>query len=422
VLIIPWHVPAGRASIGGAPAPLQPERVAALLPTKVGPGGLPMTGKALDVLAPLDEAMEKIMLRHGIPGASVAITKNGKLVFARGYGWSHFERKELASPISLFGLASVSKCFTALAVLKLVEEGKLKLDQKAFDFFKGLKPPPRMVVDPRLGQITIRQLLNHTGGWDRDKSGDPINWSYQVSQRLGVPMPIGDEHLIRFMLGVPLDFAPGTRAVYSNFGFILLGQIVARVSGQPYEEYVRIKVLKPMGIQAARMHDREGTYFKGEARRYNPGFLQAMPPYNLPWTDASGGWTASAVDLARMMTALDGSRTGKPFLPDELMNEMMAPPPPPVKSRPDGSHFGLGWDTVKKLPKGNGYQKGGAWPGVRSAVKHRVDGVDTVIVSNALAQLDQLDFQMANDAIREVHEVMNDIKEWPKVDLFEEYR
>src|SRR5262249_29073068 len=146
-----------------------------------------------------------------------------------------------------------------------------------------------------------------------------------------------------------------------------------------------------------------------------------MPPYNLPWTDSSGGWSASAVDLARMMTALDGSRTGKPFLPDELMKEMVAPPPAPQKPRPDGSHFGLGWDTGKKLADGNGYQKGGSWPGVRSMVKHRVDGINTVILSNAVAQLDQLDFQVANDAIREVHEVMNDIKEWPRIDLFENF-
>ena len=76
---------------------------------------------------------------------------------------------------------------------------------------------------------------------------------------------------------------------------------------------------------------------------------------------------------------------------------------------------------MKKLAEGNGYQKGGSWPGVRSMVKHRVDGVNTIILSNALAQLDQLDFQVAQDAIREVNEAMEDIKDWPKIDLFENF-
>src|SRR5262249_19003342 len=156
-------------------------------------------------------------------------------------------------------------------VLKLVEEGKLSLDQQAFALLKPLKPPPGARVDPRLLRITIRQLLNHSGGWDREKNGDPINWSLQISRRLGVPMPINEDHLIRFMLAVPLDFDPGTRQVYTNFGYVTLGQIVARVSGQPYEQYVRKTVLGPMGIKAMRMHDRENRYFKGEARRYNAG-------------------------------------------------------------------------------------------------------------------------------------------------------
>src|SRR5262245_5071073 len=374
LLLLPWRAPGERASAArGEEKPAAKETK----PTK-GPGGLPLTGKGVAALAPLDAAIEKIMLRHGIPGAALAITKDGKLVHARGYGWGLYEKHEATTPETLFGLASVSKCFTALAVLKLVEEGKLRLDDKAFDLLKHLKPPPRAPVDPRLAKVTVRQLLNHTGGWDKDKSGDPINWSLQVSLALGVRMPITEDHLIRYMRGVRLDFDPGTKAVYSNFGYVMLGQIVAKVSGQPYEQYVRAKVLKPMGIQSARLHDRDGRYFQGEARRYNAGLMQALPAYNSPWTDASGGWAASVVDLARMMTALDGSRTGKPFLGEAMMKEMLAPPPAPLKPRADGTHFGLGWDAVQKFAKGHGYSKGDAWPGVRASVKHRADGVTTV--------------------------------------------
>jgi N-acyl-D-amino-acid deacylase len=428
LVAVPWHAPAEGVPEKvvernvARPAQKEPDRpIDVPRPVEKRPGALPITGKAVAFLAPLDVAMERVMLRHGIPGAALAITKDGKLVFAKGYGWANYENTEVATPETLFGLASVSKCFTALAILKLVEEKKLSLDQSAFAILKHLRPPRGAVVDPRLAKITIRHLLNHSGGWDRNRSGDPINWSWQVAQRLGVRMPINEDHLIRFMLGARLDFDPGSNAVYSNFGYIMLGQIVAQVTGQSYEEYVRESVMEPMGIRGARLHDREGRYFQGESRRYNPGLLRAMPPYNMPWTDASGGWAASAVDLARFMTALDGSR-GKPFLGPALMKEMLAPPPAPLKPRPDGTYFGLGWDVVQQLRLGHGYLKVGSFPGVRASLKHRVDGINAIVLFNAVMEPDPLDMRIVNEATHEIQEVLLGVKEWPKVDLFKGYR
>lgn len=415
VLVLTWPAPTerGPATAHGAQKGRGPVK---------GAGGLPITGKGPAALAPIDLAIEKSMLRHGVPGAALAVAKDGRLVYARGFGWGFYEKNDLATPQTLFGLASVSKVFTALATLKLAEEGKLRLDDSAFALLGYPKPPPRIVPDPRLVKITVRQLLNHTGGWDREKSGDPINWSFQISQKLGVPMPINEDQLIQFMLGVRLDFDPGTRAVYSNIGYIMLGQIIARITGMPYEQYVRTAVLKPMGIERPRLHDREGRYFSGEARRYNAGLLRAMEAFNMPWADASGGWAGSVVDLARMMTAVDGSRTGKPFLGAAMMKEMLAPPTAPVAPRADGTYYGLGWDAVQVVAKGEGYAKGGSWQGIRSLVKRRFNGIITVAVCNAQAQMDQLDLRVANDALKEVHEAVAEVKEWPKVDLFEEYR
>lgn len=387
-----------------------------------GPGGMPITGTGPAALAALDLAVEKILLRHGVPGGAMAVAKDGRLVHARGYGWAFYEKNELATPQALFGLASVSKPITALATLKLAEEGKLRLDDSAFALLGYPKPPPRIVPDPRLVKVTVRQLLNHSGGWDRDKSGDPVNWSFQVSRALGVPMPINEDQLIQYMLGVPLDFDPGTRAVYSNIGYIILGQIIGRVSGTPYEQYVRSAVLKPMGITRARLHDREGNYFSGEARRYDAGVVRALPPFSMPWLDAAGGWAGSVVDLARMMTAVDGSRTGKPFLGAAMMKEMLAPPPAPVAARPDGTHYGLGWDAVRILEGKPSYAKEGTWQGARAVVKRRFDGINMAFVCNAQARLDQLDLRIANDALKEVQAALADVKEWPKVDLFEHYR
>jgi N-acyl-D-amino-acid deacylase len=416
VVALTWHGPVDRtAASGAAYVEEEPKGVR-------GPNGLPITGKGLEALTPIDHAVEKILLRHGIPGGSLAVAKDGKLVHARGYGWSYHEKNEQVTPLTLFGLASVSKCFTALATLKLVEEGKLSLESRAFELLKHLPVPAGVRPDPRLATITVRQLLNHSGGWDREKSGDPINWSMQVARGLKVRLPITEDHLIRYMYSVRLDFDPGTRQVYSNFGYVMLGQIVAKVSGVPYEQFVRTVVHRPMGIDRARLHDREGRYFKEESRRYNAGVMYALPAYNSPWTDASGGWAASVVDLARMMTALDGSRTGKTFLGAAVMNEMLAAPAAPLAPRADGTYFGLGWDAVQKFPKGYGFTKGGSWPGVRASVKRRADGVITAFAYNALVHMDNLDHRIANDALKEVQEAVAEIKEWPKVDLFEDYR
>jgi N-acyl-D-amino-acid deacylase len=380
----------------------------------------PVMGKAAPVLAPFDAAVEKIMMRHGIPGAAVAITKDGRLVLAKGYGWAEFDRNQPVRPDTIFGLASLSKCFTTQAILKLVEDDKLKLDDKPFEILKHLQPPRGARVDPRLANITIRHLLTHSGGWNRNISGDPISWSRQVAQVLGVRPPISDEHLIRFMLGVPLNFDPGTDSQYSNFGFVLLGRVIAQVSGKSYEEYVRETVLKPIGMKQTQMHDRQGRYFQGEARRYVAGADQVIPQTPMPWAEASGGWSSSVVDLARFMTALDGSR-GKAFMKPETAKLMVAPPEAPLKLRPDQSYFGLGWDTVQKLPAGYGYFKGGSWPGIRSSLRHRVDGINLIVLLNASMEPDQLDGRIYADMARDVHEAVVQVGPMPDFDLFKEF-
>lgn len=405
----------------GAVAAREPVGAKGPEPVK-GPGGMPISGKGHAALAAIDLAVEKILLRHGVPGGALAVAKDGRLVYARGFGWSYYEKNEVATPETPFGLASVSKTFTALAILKLAEEGKLRLDDSAFALLRYPKPPAGVLPEVRLDKVTVRHLLNHTGGWDREKSGDPINWSFQVSRALGVAMPITEEQLIRYMVGVRLDFDPGTRAVYSNVGYIILGQVIAAVSGMPYEQYVRTAVHKPMGIASARLHDRDGRYFTGEARRYNAGLLRALPAFDMPWLDSSGGWAGSVVELARMMTAVDGSRTGKPFLGEAMMKEMLAPPAAPIARRPDGTYFGLGWDAVQVRDKAQAYGKEGVWQGSRAVVKRRLDGVVIAFVFNALAQMDPLDLRIASDAFREVQAAVAETRDWPKVDLFGEYR
>src|SRR5262249_21325163 len=139
----------------------------------------PITGKAGPGMEAIDRAMKAIMTRHGIPGGAAALAKDGRLVFAKGYGWADLTR-EPAPPDTLLGMASLSKPITALAILLLIEQGKLKLDDRWVDLLRHIQPPAGARMDPRLKDITIYQLLNHSGGWDRKVSGDPVNFSVPV--------------------------------------------------------------------------------------------------------------------------------------------------------------------------------------------------------------------------------------------------
>src|SRR6185503_7256579 len=212
---------------------------------------------------------------------------------ARGYGWSDLESNAFVKPDTVFGIASLSKPFTATAVLKLVEQGKLKLDDKPFVLL-DIKPFPGVVPDPRLQDITVRHLLLHAGGWNAAASGDPLNWTKQVQFLRGDPAPVSAKELISFTMGAPLDFDPGTEVRYSNFGYIVLGEVIEKASGQSYEKYVQENVLKPAGITHGRLHPLRGKYFANEARRYIAGSEFELPPWRQKYADAAGGWTMSA--------------------------------------------------------------------------------------------------------------------------------
>ena len=142
---------------------------------------------------------------------------------------------------SLFRIASVSKPITAVAILQLVERGKLKLSDKIVDV---LKMEPHLEegakLDERWKDVTIEHCLLHTGGWNRDKSYDPMFQAPRMAKSLEVELPIEPAHVIRYMLGQPLDFDPGAQYAYSNFGYCLLGRVIEKVIG-PALRNVRAK-------------------------------------------------------------------------------------------------------------------------------------------------------------------------------------
>jgi N-acyl-D-amino-acid deacylase len=416
---------AGLAGAGGlaAVAPvsgLQGSAQAAAQKDRPVETAIPINGKAGPGMEPLDEAMLRIMDRHGIPGAALAIAKGGKLVLAKGYGWASIASGEIVKPDTRFGLASISKVVTAVAVLKLVERGKLGLNDRVFDILNDLKPPPGARVDPRLAEVTVHHCLNHSVGWDRALTGDPINWEPQICRAFQIRPPLTPRQFLSFMLTVPLNFRPGTDAKYCNVGAIILGEIIAKLSGQAYDRFVFENVWKPMGVARAALLGFDGKYAVGEAVRHLAGTLIALPPANLPMVSASGGWIASVVDMARFLTNMDGSR-GEPVLSEKLRLAMVEPPPEPIKPRADGTWFGLGWDMAVLKGKEFGYFKDGSYQGMRTYMKRLPNGVNWVLLYNASMEFDSLDLNMAAATIQEVRRLIESLEKHPDVDLFKEY-
>jgi CubicO group peptidase (beta-lactamase class C family) len=381
---------------------------------------IPVKGKADPSLKLFDTAMIKIMERHGIPGAALAIAKDGKLVLAKGYGWSNVAKSEPVGPDTLFGLASLSKSLTAAGILKLVEQGKLGLDDPVLDYLKHIKPARGGRADPRLRTVTIRQCLNHSGGWDRAVHGDPVNWEPQICRAYGVRPPLSPAQFISFAMTLHLNFKPGTDAKYSNVGYIMLGEVIAKVSGQAYDRFVLDNVLKPMGIKQAGLHAFDGKYMAAEAVRYLAGTFIALPALLFPMISATGGWSASVVDMARFLTNLDGSR-GEPVLSEKARKLMLEPPPRPLKPRPNGTYFGLGWDSVLVKDKAFGYFKDGSYQGMRTFMKRLPNGLNWVLLYNASFEFDPEDLQIAGNTVQEVRKLVEGIGKLPDIDLFKEY-
>ncbi|MGA2864407.1 MAG: serine hydrolase domain-containing protein [Verrucomicrobiota bacterium] len=392
-------------------------------------------GNKLPLAEAFDREMERFMSARKVPGGALAVLKDQRLVYVRGYGWGDREKKEPVKAESLFRIASISKPFTAAAVLKLSESRRLDLEAPVLELVrlepvlaKGKQP------DARWQRVTVRHCLHHTGGWDRAASGDPMFRSGEIARAVGVPAPANQEAIIRYLLGQPLDFEPGARYAYSNFGYCLLGRVIERVSGQPYEQFVRQAVLAPMGIRRMRLGvslasgraEGEVRYYTPNNRR-SPSVFPGQPakvpePYGsfcLEAMDAHGGWLASAVELARFAAALQAP-AGNASLQADTRRIFYEPPAPPVSRKADGSladyYYGCGWNV---RPVGNqgraNYWHNGSLPGTFTLLVRRFDGLSWAALFNQRSESSRLPDGAIDSAL---HRAADAVAEWPADDLF----
>jgi N-acyl-D-amino-acid deacylase len=395
------------------------------------------TGGEDQRMAGFNRMMRSFMEKHRVPGAALAVTERGRLVYARGYGYADVATQEKVAPTSLFRIASISKPITAVAILQLVEKKRLSLDDKVFDILKyepHLEPGTKF--DERQRRITIRHLLQHRGGWDRKLSFDAMFQSVRFAKLLDVRPPAGPDEVIRSMLGHQLDFDPGRRYAYSNYGYCLLGRVIETLTGKTYDEYVKQHVLAPLGVTRmrigkTRLEDRQ----PGEVRYYAPDrdtsvfaedLNERIPrPYGawyLEAMDSHGAWIGSAVDLARFASTFDDPQNCK-ILERKSIEAMFARPPGLAghdeQGRPKEVYYSFGWmNRVVGDGKINRWHTG-SLGGTAALLVRRHDGRNWILLFNARVSPYASHLGRAVDAL--VHQAANEVERWPDVDLFSKY-
>jgi N-acyl-D-amino-acid deacylase len=366
-------------------------------------------------------------------GAALAVAKDGRLVYARGFGYADPSVMTPVQPHALFRIASISKPITAAAILRLIEMGKLKLDDAAFELLK-LAPLKGSEEDARLKKVTIRELLQHTGGFDRDKSFDPMFQPIKIANAFKATPPAEPQQIVRYMLGQKLDFDPGNRYAYSNYGYCVLGRVIEKVTGKGYEAFVRAQVLNPLQMADTQL-GKTLQRAKGEVKyidlkgRTAPAVVgpklgkQVPLPYGawyLEAMDAHGGWLSSAPDLVRFAASFDRPEKS-PILKADSIRTGFARPAGLAghdkNGKPLDVYYGCGWQVRVVNSKGavNTWHTG-ALDGTATLLVRRSDGLCWAVLFNARENQRGQNLTGLIDPL--VHGAADRVKRWPAKDMF----
>jgi CubicO group peptidase (beta-lactamase class C family) len=353
---------------------------------------VPMTGSELQGMSAWDTAAENFMTGQGIPGGTLIVGYEGRVLLERGYGYANVASKAPVEPTDAFRLASVSKSLTYAAIGQLIAQHKLTLNEKPFTtVLRSLRGPHgEKPVDRRVYDITIKDLLEHKGGWDISKIGfDPTTPTPAMYKAMGInekKTTMTAEQDIEYMLGQKLNFTPGTKSVYSNLGYTVLGDIIAHVMHNTYGAAMHNLVFGPLGMTHTAMAlnppTRKRKTFPDEVTYYGQTVYDtgSQSPYSKtnPQTTGWGafGTVSTAQDLLRYATIVSGNVPGTKPWPDPDPTDSAA-----ISARPGG---GFGAFT-------------GSEPGVSTAI-----GVDHAVIwvflGNSRNPEKTLDYNLFADA------------------------
>jgi CubicO group peptidase (beta-lactamase class C family) len=304
--------------------------------------------------AKIDEYVRSEMQAQQIPGVALAVVRDGKVVLARGYGLANVEHQVPVKPETIFQSGSTGKQFTATAVMLLVEEGKLSLDDKITKYFTDAPETWR--------DITVRHLLTHTSGM----TDYPPDFDYRRDYT--------EEELFQRVKTVPLAFQPSEKWSYSNLGYVTLGILIHKVSGKFYGDFLQERVFKPLEMSTARIineadivPNRAAGYrlVKGQLKNQN----WVSPSLN---TTADGALYLTVYDMAKWDAALYSDK----LLKRSTLEQMWTP----VKLSNGKTHpYGFGW-MLGEVRGHRIIEHSGSWQGFKAQITRYVDDKLTVIV------------------------------------------
>jgi CubicO group peptidase (beta-lactamase class C family) len=366
----------------------------------------------------IERGFNAFMRRWHIAGASVAISKDGRLVYARGFGYADIDKYEEAQPFHRFRIASISKLVTAVAVMNLCEEGVISVNDKVFGptgiLNDSLYSSPR---DKRVYSITVGHLLGHRGGWT-PRYGDHMFLTQVIAKGLEKELPLSTPDYVRFALNKNLHFTPGSGRSYSNLGYAILGMVVEKASGMSYGDYCQKAIFEPLGIYDFALGGNllsqrlvnEVRYYEHDAAipKISVYGTEEIVPASYGGNDieslgGAGSWVATAPDLMRFMLAIDGLGYNNDLLSEETIEFM---------TNEKNGYAPLGW----KATMGNGvWWRTGSFPGTTAMMKRLPGGISWVVLFNTSAWNGP---ELTNDINGMMSRLLSQVKEWPDQDLF----
>ncbi len=333
----------------------------------------------------MDSIMERYLRRWEINGAQLAISRNDSLLYVRGFGKA--DEGVAMQPGHIMRMASVSKLMTAVGIMKLCDMGKLRLSDRVFGPHGILSDTAytRAISDKRYLDITVEQLLRHKAGFT-NYAGDPMFSTRYIMMQNHLTEAPDHRTLLGIVLRRRLGYTPGTARRYSNLGYMLLSEIIARRSGMSYERFMRTRVFEPAGCYDFHI---AGNYYRdrrpNESRYYM--HLTCKPTYefnnsgrlvekcygenDIPRLAGAGAWCASAAELCRLVASIDGC----PVVPDIISRRSVEAM---TREMPDHD-FSLGWNYT---PKGKPWVRTGSLVGTSALVIRYPDGECWVFITN----------------------------------------
>ncbi len=328
--------------------------------------GMSLPGKAADFRGAVDRYLRAEMQRQHIPGIALAVLKDGKALYVKGYGSATLEHPVAVTPNTVFQVGSVGKQFTAVAVMLLADEHKLNLEDPLSKYLPE--------VPASWDKITLRLMLNHQAGIPQ----------YTTPQRqvLDLSHDYSDTELIQLAISQPLDFEPGTDVSYSDVGYVLLGFVINRVAGEFYGDFLQQRIFKPLRMNRTRVIS-DADIVPGRAGGYelrDDGRLRNQTPVSPALNrTADGSLYSTVIDLMKWDRALDGGGV----LPHRELERMWS-----VDAHRDGQeplyHYGYGWESNHINGK-RVVEYDGNWQGFQAVMSRYADERLTVILLTNLA-------------------------------------